>query len=246
MVRRELKVKYRGSFFGYLWSMLNPLLSMLIMSAVFSSIVKGIPNYAAYVLSGLLAWQFAQTTMLLGTHSIINGSGLLRKIRIPMWVFPMVPLGMASVNFCLALVPFSVIWFFMGGAFLGTLVWIPLIGLLFSVFLLGVNVALSTLNVRFRDVGHILEPVLQLIFYATPVIYDRNALPLNPIITKILSLNPVTHYVEAIRFCLIGQNGGSYVFQAKEFGALALLSVGSLIVGFLIYRINKREIMFSL
>ena len=82
LIKKELKVKYRGSFLGYLWSMLNPLLTMLVISAVFSKLVKGVEHYSLYVLSGLILWGMATTAITSGTNSLVTAASLLKKIKV--------------------------------------------------------------------------------------------------------------------------------------------------------------------
>ena len=241
LVKRDLKVKYRGSLFGYLWSMLNPLLFMLTISFVFSHLVKGIPNYHLFVLAGIVCWNMVTVTLISGTHSIVSGSVLLRKIKLPIWVLPSVPLGTAAVNLILALVPFFVVSLASGVFPTWRLTMLPFIFGLFIIFLFGISLVLSTLNVFFRDIGHVLEPVLQLMFYATPIIYDRKANNIPHSISIALEMNPFTHFIESIRACLLGKGE----VTALELLLLLAMSALSLGVGSWVYRSGKSKIMFS-
>ena len=242
LVRRDLKVKYRGSFFGYLWSMLNPLLFMLIISFVFSKFMKGIPNYNLYVLSGILCWNMANHSLVGGTHSIAGNGHLMRKIKMPIWVFPCVPLGTALVNLVLSLFPFFIVMLWTGILPTWNLLALPIVIALFSVFLLGIALALATVNVFFRDVGHVLEPLLQLTFYATPIIYDRHRQGISESFYSLLGLNPFTQFIEAARSCLLGGIDQPDITFAKLVGLAAL----SLIVGTWSFKKAKTKIIFNL
>ncbi|RZM17918.1 MAG: ABC transporter permease [Pedobacter sp.] len=198
LVRRELKVKYRGTFLGYAWSMLNPLLTMLVITVVFQHFNKGTPDYNLFVLSGILAWNLAAQTITLGTQAIVNAQGLLKKVKLPIWIFPMVPLGASATNFALSLVPFS-IFFMISGRPLSHhwYLFIPVF-LIFVVFLCGISLLLSSLNVFFRDIGHTLDPIMSLFFYASPIVYDRHGGNFSEKIVMLLGLNPFTHFIEAM------------------------------------------------
>lgn len=242
MVRRELQVKYRGTIFGYLWSMLNPLLFMTIVSLVFKQMMKSIPNYHLYVLAGILCWNLSTTAIIGGTHSIVGGGHLLRKIKMPIWVFPVVPLASGCVNFVLALIPFLVIFFASGEGLGAGVLFLPAVLFLFTLFLLGISLSLSTLNVFFKDVGHVLEPVLQLVFYGTPIIYDLSNPNIPEIARNLLLLNPFTHFVQSMRGCLIYGTSPNLNEMATMLGFSAL----SLGLGLIIYKKYKNKIIFNI
>jgi ABC-type polysaccharide/polyol phosphate export permease len=214
---------------------------MLTISFVFSHMMKGIPNYNLFVLAGILTWNLASIAIIGGTHSISNSGHLVRKIKMPIWVFPLVPLASGGVNLILVLVPFLVILYSSGNSLGIGILALPLVILLFAGFLLGAALSLSTLNVFFKDVGHVLEPVLQLIFYATPVIYDRHNPNIPEYAARLLNLNPFTHYIEAMRSCLVY---GKFP-DAVEFLIMSISSGVSLTIGFVIYKRTKKKIIFK-
>jgi len=243
LVRRELKVKYRGTMLGYLWSMLNPLLFMVIISVVFSHIVRGIDNYSVYVLSGILFWNMVSMSIVAGTGSIVANANLIQKVRMPLWVFPLVPLGSSLMNLALALIPYTVICLVLSVGVTWQLALLPVILVLTAVFLAGVTLCLASLNVFFRDVAHVLEPLMTLVFYATPVIYDRHQGMLPEKVSRILGLNPFVHYIEAFRATVFP---GVRPVSVSDLIFLACLSITSLVVGGLIYKKSKRKIPLKL
>lgn len=242
LVKRELKVKYRGSILGYLWSMLNPLLFMVIISIVFSFLIKGIENYNLFVLSGILFWNMVTLTLNLGTTSIVRNAALLQKVRIPIWVFPLVPAGLGITNFLLSLVPYLCVFLWSGRAIPPQFWLAPVIFVLALVFLSGISLTLSTVNVFFRDVAHVLEPLLTLLFYATPVIFNRHGDNIPAKIKQLLGLNPFTHFIEAFRATIFG---GDWI-SLQDFGVLVLLSGLSLSLGAWTYKSQKYKIIFNL
>jgi len=242
LVRRELKVKYRGSFLGYIWSMLNPLLFMLVISVVFSFLVKGIPNYPLFVLSGILFWNLTSNSIAVGALSIISGAPLIRKVKMPIWIFPVVPVLTFASNMVFALVPYILIFIFAGPGRVPELWLFPVVLVLFLLFLIGISLVVATLNVFFRDIGHVIEPVLVLLMYGTPIIYDRTNPALPPKVRMLLGLNPFTHFVEAGRKTIFG--GGHVTLE--EMAILVLCSAVSLATGCLIYKRRKSKIIFAL
>jgi ABC-type polysaccharide/polyol phosphate export permease len=219
--------------------MLNPLLFMVIISFVFSHLVRGIENYSIYVLAGILFWNMSSLSITAGTGAIVANGNLIQKIKIPLWVFPLVPLGSSMTNLALALIPYFVVCMFMQVALTWQLALLPIVLLLTAVFLTGISLGLSSLNVFFRDVSHVLEPVMTLMFYATPIIYDRHAPGMPQEAVKLLSLNPFVHYVEAFRGTILPQ---SHSVTIADLGLLAGLSASSLIIGGFIYKRSKVKI----
>ena len=243
LVKRELKVKYRGSVLGYLWSMLNPLLFMVIISVVFSFLMRGIENYNLYVLSGILFWNMVTVSLNLGTSAIVRNSSLLQKVKVPTWIFPVVPAGLGLTNFALSIVPYAVIYLISGRAMPDQLWLAPVLFVLTMAFIAGLSLGLSVLNVFFRDVSHVLEPLLTLTFYATPVIYDRHASAIPEAVRGLLLLNPFTHFIEAFRAVMFG---GAYHVDLQEFALLLAMSVGSMVGGLLLYKNLRKKIIFYL
>jgi ABC-type polysaccharide/polyol phosphate export permease len=243
LVKRELKVKYRGSVLGYLWSMLNPLLFMAIISVVFSFLMRGIENYNLYVLSGILFWNMVTVSLNLGTSAVVRNSSLLQKVQVPTWIFPVVPAGLGVTNFALSLIPYTVIYVYSGRTIPEQLWLLPVLFILTLVFVAGLSIGLSVMNVFFRDVSHVLEPLLTLTFYATPVIYDRHASAIPDYVRELLLLNPLTHYVEAFRAAMFG---GSYRVSLGEMALLATMSAVSMGAGLVIYKLNRKNIIFYL
>lgn len=242
LILRELKVKYAGSFLGYLWSMLNPLLTMLVVSFVFSHFVKGIPNYPVFVLSGIIFWNMTSQSLVLGTHSIVSNGSLMKKIKLPGWIFPSVALGTAMVNLILSLVPYSVLYFASGTRLKPSVFEFPIAFILFLGFLGGLILTLSVMNTFFRDVGHMLEPVLGLFFYATPLLYTRNSPAIPAGFSDLLLLNPFTHFIEALRATLYE----GVPLSAVQLASMVGLTSASLAIGAFVYKKNKQKLIFQM
>jgi ABC-type polysaccharide/polyol phosphate export permease len=242
LIRRELKVKYRGSVLGYLWSMLNPLLFMLIVSTVLRNAMKDIPHFDLYVLSGILFWNMTAHTLIGGTNSIVGNAGLIQKVKVPIWVFTLVPLGSALANLSFALVPYLLLLVAKGVPFPVAIVAAPLVLAVYAVFMAGISLGLATVNVFFRDVSHVMEPLLQLLFYATPIIYDRHG-PLIPERMRfVLGLNPLARFVELFRTTVFEPASVEPWLVAILVGA----AVTSLAIGSAVYRRQCAAIAYRL
>lgn len=207
--------------------MLNPLLFMLIISFVFSKMMRGMVNYDAYVLAGILFWNMTAQSIIGGTNALVGNAGLMSKVRTPMWIFAIVPLGSAMTNLVLALVPYLIFIAIKGIVPPAAILLLPLFLLIYGIFLAGISLALSTANVFFRDVAHVMEPVMQLLFYATPVIYDRNNPGLPEKIRFLLGLNPFARFVELFREIVYAQGGVSIiVLTGLLIGCILSMAIG--------------------
>jgi ABC-type polysaccharide/polyol phosphate export permease len=242
LVKRELTVKYRGSILGYIWSMLNPLLFMGIVSVVFSFVVKGIPDYNLYILSGILFWNFVSLSLNLGTSSIVRNAPLLLKVKIPIWVLPLVPVLFALSNMALSLIPYALLYGIQGRAISSQIWLVPFVLILTFLFVSGLATLLSVINVFFRDVAHVLDPLITLLFYGTPILYSRNSPEIPQHVSQMLGLNPLTHFVEAFRATVFGQD----FVSIQDFFLLACLSGSVWLVALLVYKRNKLKIIFNL
>jgi ABC-type polysaccharide/polyol phosphate export permease len=241
LVQRDLRVRYRGSILGYFWSMLNPLLYMVILSLVFSNIVRiKMDAFAIFILSGIMGWNLFQQSLTIGMNSIVANGHLLRKVPIPSFLFPAASVLGVLVNFVLSFVPFiivaTVLSRFPGFALLS----LPVIIVPFLVFIFGIVLALASMNVRFRDVGHSMEPVLQILFYATPIVYPLSSVPEKYHI--FFKLNPMTHFIGAIRTILF-ENQIPTVRVVALLYCLAFVSVGA---GLLIHRKLRDQFIYNL
>lgn len=221
---------------------MNPLLSMLVVALVFSHLVKGIPQYHLFVLAGVLTWSMCTVSIVGGTHSLVSGGHLLRKVKIQAWIFPTVPVGMAGVNFCLSLVPFVLLSVFSGNWPTWSWLLLPVLVAILLAFLLGLALILSTANVFFRDIGHVLEPLLSLAFYGTPIIYDRKSAQFPEWVQTLLAFNPFTHFVEVFRAALLPHQ----TLRLEQLGICVSLAFASLTVGAIFFKKSRNNFMLEL
>lgn len=204
LVKTDFKLRYQGSALGYLWSLLKPSLLFLIMYFVFSvflKVGKDIPNFPVYLLLGIVLWTFFAETTGMSLRSIVDRGDILRKINFPKYVVVLSVAFSAIINLFLNML---VVFGFMAINHVdfrleGLL--FPLVVLQLFVVALSVAFFLSAVYVRFRDINHIWEVVLQGAFYATPILYPLSMVPDKA--AKILMLNPVAQIIQDIRYLLV-------------------------------------------
>ena len=174
LVRKDLKVKYKGSTLGFAWSLANPLLLLAVYYVVFQVILPGrIPSFAIYLMSGLLIWNAFSSGVMGASGSVVGNANLVKKVRFPLPVLPLSAVGFAAVHFVLQLGVLIVVVVALGHPFWGPqlLLAFPAIGVAL-IFTVGLSLLVAATNVRFRDTQHLLEVSLLAWFWLNPIVYD--------------------------------------------------------------------------
>ncbi|HYO15035.1 MAG TPA: ABC transporter permease [Thermoanaerobaculia bacterium] len=200
LVARELKVRYRRSAIGFAWTMLQPLLMMLVLQVVFSAIFSmRLPygNYVVYALAGLLFWNFFSQSILSSMNSLRSNAALLKKLPIPKEVFPLATVISGVINLVLALIPLLLILLVTGHPLTPALLFLPVAILLAAAFTLGAGLLLSPLAVFFSDTVELIGVILSVLMYLTPVIYPMEILPER--YRWLVRFNPVRSILEVFR-----------------------------------------------
>jgi ABC-type polysaccharide/polyol phosphate export permease len=206
LFRRDLQTRYKGSFLGVAWSLVNPLVLMGIYVLVFSLLwkVSTIPNYALYLLVGLTVWLFFSTSVTSASRSMVDSAALVKKVRFPRQLVPLSVVATQLVTFTVMLAVVMVANAIVIPEVRSTfLLAIPLsIG--FVAFVSGVALLLACGNVVFRDVEHLVSAMLLPLFFLTPILYDLDQLPggvqqYDWVVTILRWVNPLTPPLEAIR-----------------------------------------------
>lgn len=203
---RDIKARYKQTFLGPVWAILRPFISMVLMAAVFGGLAhfksgSGVP-YPLFLYGGLLVWTYFSSAITGSSSSLLNYSGMLGKAYFPRLYAPFAAVVAPLVDFVLALLIVFVLFAYYGRAPSWQIVFLPAFALLAGLSGLSVGIWLCGLSVRFRDVPFTLPFILQLWFYATPVLYPVSRLP-QPFST-LLALNPVTSVVEGFKWSLLG------------------------------------------
>lgn len=205
MISTDFKVRYQGSFLGYAWSLLRPLLLFVILYFVFVEFLKtggSIPHFPIYLLLGIVIWNFFTEMTQQSLGAIVARGDLIRKISIPRWIIIFSSSVSALINLALNLIVVVVFMVFNGVDFQQTILLLPLILLEVYIFALGISLFLSALYVRFRDISYVWEVILQAGFYFTPILYAMTFIP-SVLYQKLLLLNPVAQAIQDARYAAI-------------------------------------------
>lgn len=200
----DLKLKYQGSFLGYVWSLVKPLMLFSVLYLVFTRFFRiggDVPNYPVYLLLGIVMWTFFAEITSVCMGSIVSKGALIRKVYFPRILLVVSNSITSLITFSLNLV---IVFVFIGFSdiVLGSkaLLFILLVLELY-VFVLGLALGLSALYVKFRDIAHIWEVVLQVLFYATPILYPLSFVP--DTFAKYIALSPLAQIIQDARFLLV-------------------------------------------
>lgn len=208
LVKTDFKLRYQGSVLGYVWSLLKPLMLFAIMYVVFIHFLRfgnGIPHFAVTLLLGIVMWTFFIEATNQGMQSIVARGDLLRKINFPKYILVISGTVSALINFLLNLAVVFVFMLLDGVDFGWSALLFPISILVLYSFALALAFLLSAVNVRFRDIGHIWEVLLQAVFYATPIIYPlQMVLKYNDFAGHLLMLSPIAVLFQNARAQLTG------------------------------------------
>jgi len=226
LVTRDLKVKYRRSFLGYLWSLLNPLLMMAIQAFVFSHVFKSdIENFPMYLICGNTLFNFFNEATTAGMDSILSNGALIKKVYIPKYIFPISRVASSFVTMLFSMGAIIIVMIATRSPIHLTAImcWFPLLCLF--VFCCGVALFLSALAVYFRDVKHLYGVVTMGLMYGTPLFYPISIIPEN--MQWLIKINPLYHYINLFRHTLVyGDYAGFNTWFACVASALVMLVLG--------------------
>lgn len=241
LVVRDLKVKYRRSFLGYLWSLLNPLLMMAVMTLVFSYMFRfDIPNYPLYLICGQTLWNFFNESTNMALLSVTQNGSLIRKVYIPKFIFPLSRVVSCFVTMSFSLLAIVIVMIATGTPFHIQIILFPIPLLLLLVFSTGVGMMLSALSVYFRDIMHLYSVLTVAWMYATPIFYPLETVP-EPI-AAFIRMNPMYGYITFFRdLMLYGQ-----VPPLSIWLMCLLSSLVALVLGLLIFRKLQRNFILYL
>jgi len=203
LVAKQLKLRYRGSVLGFAWTLLNPLLLMLVYTLVFSVYLRvDVEHYPAFMLAGFLPWTWFATSLSSGVTSILEGASLVIRSKFPAVVLPVVALTANTINFILTL-PILLVFLAVLQVKMGAALWalVPLIAIEY-LFTLGPVLIVSAVNVHYRDFQHIIGHVLTVLQFVTPILYPLALVPeglrpwtlLNPLTTLVGGFQDVLYW----------------------------------------------------
>jgi homopolymeric O-antigen transport system permease protein len=239
LVARELKVRYRRSVLGFLWTMLQPLLMMLVFYVVFSELFRfQMPHYPVYALAGILFWNFFSQSIVSSMNSLRGNATLLQKLPVPKAVFPLATVISGVVNLLFALVPTLLIVVIFEHGLSPALLFLPVSILLAALFTLGAGLLLSPLAVFFSDVVELVGVLLTVLMYLTPIFYPMEILPAK--MRWVVRFNPVRSILEVFRDPIQQGKVPPLAHLAVSVGITAV----ALVVGGLAFRKSSDRIPF--
>ena len=245
---RELRTKYRRSFLGWAWSMLNPLSQILIYGFVFGTLLgaqapigdpSGLDSFAFFLLCGLLPWNFFSLITSLGLGAVSSNAGLVRRVAFPREVLVFSNVLHACVQFTIEIGLLLVILLVAGSPFIPWLPVVVLTSVLLAIFATGIAMALSVLAVYFRDMSYLWAIVVQVWFWATPIVYPPTLLETEAPawINNVLQFNPMNGFIEVYRRCLYDAAAPGLTTML----GLVAISFVSLLIGWSIFaRMSRR------
>ncbi len=238
MVKKNFKAQYRNSMLGVLWTVLNPLLNMIVLSLVFSRLFQreAVGIYPVYLFCGQLMFNMMRQITTQSLNCLVSNSGLIKKVKINYAVFPVSNMFTALVNFGVAFVALIIVMLIVGQTFHWTIILTVIIIPAVLLFGLGLGYILSSLYVFFRDVKHIYDVGITLWMYLSPIFYTASALN-NPTVSTVININPMTHFVTAFRNII--QWG--IIPSATEFLICYAWAFGMLVLGYMIFKLNRRK-----
>lgn len=243
LVRRDLVGKYKKSFLGFLWTFVDPLLQLLVYTAVFTIIMpmKGIDKFYLHLFVALIPWGFFASCLTGGCAAIINQQDMVKKIYFPREVLPIAYVTGQFVNMLLSFVVVFVVLFISGvGIQWDALLCLPLVMVVQYIFCIGITMFTSAITVYLRDVQQILSVLSLALMYASPVIYSVDMVPEN--IRAIYMLNPMSVLIVSYRDILYYRQ----LPDMKELGLAFSISLIVLIIGYIIFGRLKRRFVEEL
>lgn len=209
LVKTDFKLRYQGSMLGMAWSVLKPLMLFAVMYVVFVRFLRfgaGIPHFAVSLLLAQTLWAFFQEATSQGMQAIVGRGDLLRKLRFPKYIVVVSSTVSALINLVISLFVVLIFMIVNGVEFRPTILLFPLVVVELYIFALGIAFLLSTMFVRFRDIGHIWDVIMQAWFYATPIIYPLTQL-INvgwlSVAKLVLMLNPIAQIIQDARYLVV-------------------------------------------
>ena len=231
LVTKDFKIKYRRSFLGVAWSVLNPLLMMVVMSVVFSTLLgSNIEHFPLYLILGNITYSLMSDSTSKAVTSILDAAPLLKKVKIDRFVFPVQKILFALVNFAFSLIAVAIVMLWFRVVPTWHLIWLPVCLGLLMIFCIGIGLVLSAATVFFRDVIHLWSVVLTAWNYLTPVFWDFQMLldrgaPAWTI--GIVKMNPMYGFVTFMRDIVLWQQNPSLeILLLCAVWAVIMLAIG--------------------
>lgn len=231
-IKKEIRGKYKGSFLGVLWSFVNPLLSVMVYAIVFPLVLKTTqPHYVTYLIIGIIPWTFFTTAISQGTTTVLVNGGIIKKVYFPREILPISIVSSGLVNFLISCLIIFIFLIFSGIGFSFHIILLPLVILIQYILLLSIVFITSSINVYIRDAEYIINFFVNMLFYATPILYSTELFPEK--FRWILNLNPMAVIINGYRDIL-------YYHNMPNINILIIMLLFSLVLLFIGVKIFKK------
>ena len=230
-IQKEIRGKYKGSILGVLWSFLNPLLMVVVYAIVFPYLMRMTQdNYLVFLIVGVIPWVFFTNVVTSGCNCVWINGNIIKKVYFPREILPISVVGAGLVNFAISCIIILIFCLFSGIGFSINLLWLPAIAIVQCMLSLGMLFILSAINVYVRDIEYLVQFIMNLVFYATPIIYNVSIFPAK--FRWVLYLNPLAHLIDAYRAIFYYKT----MPNLASLGVVGLISFVVLVLGYLIFK----------
>jgi ABC-type polysaccharide/polyol phosphate export permease len=230
-IQKEIRGKYKGSILGVLWSFLNPLLMVVVYAIVFPYLMRMTQdNYLVFLIVGVIPWVFFTNVVTSGCNCVWINGNIIKKVYFPREILPISVVGAGLVNFAISCIIILIFCLFSGIGFSINLLWLPVIAIVQCMLSLGMLFILSAINVYVRDIEYLVQFIMNLVFYATPIIYNVSIFPAK--FRWVLYLNPLAHLIDAYRAIFYYKT----MPNLASLGIVGLISFVVLVLGYLIFK----------
>lgn len=237
-VKKEIRGKYKNSFLGVLWSFLNPLLQIIVYAVVFQVILKNPKeNYAIFLCCGLIPWTFFSSAITRSAFTMIENGNIIKKVYFPREILPISIVTSEAVNFIISTIIILGFVIFGGIGLSKYIIFYPIVLLAQYILLIAIALIVSSISVYVRDLQHLIGVAMQLLFYATPIVYSSETIPDS--FKWILNLNPMTYIINGYRDIFYNQT----MIDIVPLLILILISIVACVVGYIIF--NKLQKGFA-
>lgn len=229
-IKKEVRSKYKNSFLGVLWSFLNPLLQIIVYGIVFSLILSNKQeNYVIFLCCGIIPWSFFSIAINKSAFCFIENSNIIKKVFFPREIIPISEVTAEAINFLISSIIIIIFVVFGGIGISKYILFYPIVLLTQYLIILSISLIISSICVFIRDMQHFIGVILQLLFYAAPIVYSKESIPID--YQWILKYNPMTYIIEAYRNIFYYKN----MIDLKSICYLFLLSIICCIIGYFIF-----------
>lgn len=230
-VKKDIRGKYKGSFLGVLWSFINPLLSVVVYAIVFQYIMRfNIEHYLIYLISGIIPWTFFTTALNSGINSILYNANIIKKVYFPRSILPISSVTSALINFLISCIIILLFTILSGIGISINLIYLPLVIIIQYILCLGIVFILSAVEIYVKDIEHIINFFISMLFYVTPILYTSDAVPDN--MQFLLKSNPMSYIIESYHNIFYYKHSP----DLYKLGVVFLISVIIFIFGYNIFK----------